>query len=79
MPSRCQSVSERPVASSTSSARAIRIRSPGLSLTALAGSRRASSACKAAEPSASHRARTAARISGGVGGTTDRPWVSALK
>ena len=31
MPSRCQSASERPVASSTSSARAIRVRSPGIS------------------------------------------------
>ena len=47
MPSRCQSASERPVASSTSSARAIRMRSPGLSRSAIAGSRRASSACSA--------------------------------
>ncbi len=79
MPSRCQSASDRPVASSTSSARAIRIRSPGLSRAAIAGSRRASSACSAAAPSASQRARTAARISGGVGGTAESPWVSALK
>ena len=35
MPSRCQSASDRPVASSTSSARASRIRSPGLSRAAI--------------------------------------------
>ena len=77
-PLACHSESGRPVASSTSRARAIRVRSPGLSA-ALAGSRRASSACSAAGPSASIRARTAARISAGTGGTADSPCVSALK
>ena len=51
-PSRCQSESARPVASSTSSARAMRVRSPGLSAARRTGSRRASSACSAAGPSA---------------------------
>ena len=58
MPSRCQSLSERPVASSTSSARAMRERSLTISRRAVAGSRRASSACSAAAPSLCTRART---------------------
>ena len=78
-PSRCQSGSERPVASTTSSARAIRVRSRGFRRSAETGSRRASSACSASTPSRSSRARTASRTSAGIGGTAERPRVSALK
>ena len=60
-PSRCQSESERPVASTTSRARAMRVRSRGFRRAAAAGSRRASSACNASTPSRSSRARTASR------------------
>ena len=45
----------------------------------MTGSRRANSACSASTPSRSSRARTASRISGGIGGTADSPRVSALK
>jgi hypothetical protein len=78
-PSRCQSVSERPVASTTSSARAMRVRSRGFSRSDRAGSRRA------ARHAAPRRRRVPAararpsRISGGIGGTADSPRVSALK
>ena len=71
--------SARPVASITSSARAMRVRSRGFSRSAETGSRRASSACSASTPSRSSRARTASRISGGIGGTAESPRVSALK
>ncbi len=79
MPSSCQAISERPVANTTSSAREMRERSPGISRAAIAGSRRLSSAYSAATPSLLSRERTAVRMSAGIGGTAARPRVSALK
>ena len=55
------------------------LRSRGFRRSADTGSRRASSACSASTPSRSSRARTPSRISAGIGGTADRPRVSALK
>jgi hypothetical protein len=57
----------------------MRVRSRGFRRSADTGSRRASSACKASTPSLSSRARTASRTSAGIGGTAERPRVSALK
>ena len=79
MPSLCQSESERPVASTTSSARAMREPSPGMSRAAVLGSRCWSSAYSGATPSAARRARIDARMLAGTGGTAASPCVSALK
>ena len=69
----------RTVPTGTSSARAMRARSFGISRKPVAGSIRASSVCSAATPSLCRRARTFSRISGGIGGTAASPVVSALK
>ena len=72
--------SERPVASTTSSARVMRARSPGISRAAAAGSRCISSVCSllvrlAFEP----RAHLFADLVAGIGGTAASPRMSALK
>ena len=79
MPSRCQSVSERPVASTTSSARRCASGRPASAAPPMAGSRRAARhrAARCPRPRAARAPR--ARISAGIGGTAASPWVSALK
>ncbi len=78
-PSRCQSDSGRPVATTTSSAREIRDRSLIITRWAVSGSSRTSSSCNAGAPSRCNRLLTSVRMLAGIGGTAANPAVRALK
>ena len=68
-----------PVSSNTSSARWMRCASDGARRPAVAGSRRASSACSAGQPSAAARASILERTAASACGSALKPSMSALK